>query len=101
MFGVCSFSAYDLFFLLLFVFFSTVCISSKLKLEYFFFSTSEVALLHYCEAQDFIFFFLRNKELLLRVLNDRSQLCVERRLGGDEESCVLTLDVVAKEKMNK
>lgn len=35
------------------------------------------------------------------MLNDRSQLCEERRLGGDEESSVMTLGAFAKEKINK
>lgn len=49
-FGICSFSAYELLF-----FFNSV---HKFQAEtgVVFFSTSEVALLHYCEAQDFNFF---------------------------------------------
>lgn len=53
--------------------------------------TSEVALLHYCEAQDFNFSETRSH--LFGVLNDQNHLGEERRPSCEKEN--ITLIIVA------
>lgn len=54
--------------------------------------TSEVALLHYCEAQDFDFSETRSH--LFGVLNDPNHLGEERRSGCEKENIMWIIVVV-------